>query len=68
MLINDASVCASANPVGFRKLRELLMMHYSVRERAVSAIGEVKTAMLVTDIVARLREKFGDQLGRSSPD
>jgi hypothetical protein len=49
-------------------MRDLLMMHYNIRERAVSAIGETKTAMLITDIVAKLRTKFGDHLGRSSPD
>lgn len=68
VLNNDASVCGSSNPAGFRKLRDLLTMHYSMRERAVGAIGETKTAMLINDIVAKLRAKFGDQLGKSSPD
>ncbi len=68
VLNNDESVCASRNPAGFKKMRDLLMMHYNIRERAVSAIGETKTAMLITDIVAKLRTKFGDHLGRSSPD
>ena len=68
VLKNDESVCGSRNPAGFRKLRDLLMMHYNIRERAVSAIGETKTAMLIADIVTKLRTKFGDHLGTSSPD
>jgi hypothetical protein len=68
VLKNDESVCGSRNGAGFRKLRDLLMMHYNLRERAVSAIGETKTAILIAEIVAKLHTKFGDHLGRSSPD
>ena len=63
VLRNDASVCGTNNPVAFGKLRSTLMMHYHVREQAVSALGEPKTAALVRHIVAQLRERIGERLG-----
>lgn len=60
---NDAAVCGTANPAMFRKLRSLLMMHYSVREKAVVALGPQETLRMVDDIIARLRERFGSSLG-----
>ena len=68
VLKNDPSVCGASNPIGFEKLRTALMMHYNVRDRAVEALGEAKTAALVQGIVANLREKFGKQLGQPSQD
>lgn len=63
VLNDDATVCGSANPAMFRKLRSLLMMHYSVRERAVVALGQQETLRMVDEIVNRLRARFGDSLG-----
>jgi len=68
VLNKDAGVCGTSNPIAFKKLRDLLIMHYDLRERTVSALGETKTMLLLNDIVAKLREKFGDRLGKSSPD
>jgi hypothetical protein len=68
VLNNDANVCGSSNPAGFAKLRDLLMMHYAVRNRMVGALGEANTQIIVKDVVAKLRERFGDQLGTASPD
>jgi hypothetical protein len=67
VLDNNPAVCGTRNPVGFTKLRELVMTRYGWRERAVSVIGEAKTATLINELVAKLRMKFGDRLGRSSP-
>jgi hypothetical protein len=66
VLNDDATVCGAANPAMFRKLRSLLMMHYSVREKAVVALGPQETLRIVDDIVARLRDRFGSSLG--TPD
>jgi len=63
VLNDDETVCGSSNPALFKKLRGLLMMHYSVRERAVVALGPQETLRMVDDIVKRLRERFGDSLG-----
>jgi hypothetical protein len=64
VLNDDATVCGTANPAMFKKMRGLLMMHYSVREKAVVALGAQETLRMVDDIVSRLREKFGDSLGK----
>jgi hypothetical protein len=65
VLQNDSSVCATQNKAAFDKMRALLMMHYSVRERTVVALGQEQTMLIVADIVARLRERLGDKLGGS---
>jgi hypothetical protein len=44
-------------------LRQLLMMHYSVRDKAVVALGEQETMLIMDEIVARLRSRYGDRLG-----
>lgn len=62
---NDATVCGAQNERAFTKLRSLLMMHYSARERAVVALGEAQTLAIMNEIVARLRERLGDKLGGS---
>ena len=40
VLKKDTLVCGTQNPRAFDKLRSLLMMHYSVRDKAVVAMGE----------------------------
>jgi len=66
VLKNDDSVCGSTNKVAFDKLRALMMMHYSVREDALEALGPEKTRLLVETIVTGLRERFGEKLGKPS--
>jgi hypothetical protein len=63
VLKNDDSVCGSKNAIAFSKLRQTLMMHYHVRERAVGALGEAQTRTLVATIVESLRERIGERLG-----
>ena len=65
VLRNDASVCGSNNPAAFEKLRSMLMMHYTVRDKAVRAIGQDATSSLVTAIIERLQKSAGDKLGGS---
>lgn len=63
VLKNDESVCGTNNPVGFKKLRTMLMMHYHVRDQAVQSVGQATTGELVQRIVADLRERIGERLG-----
>jgi len=63
VLNDDASVCGSRNALAFGKLRDALMMHYHIREKALGALGEAGTARLVAEIVASLRKRFGERLG-----
>jgi hypothetical protein len=63
VLHKDTLVCGSYNKRAFDKLRQLLMMHYSVRNKAVVALGETETLKIMDQIVARLSKRFGDKLG-----
>jgi hypothetical protein len=63
VLANDASVCGTSNPMAFEKLRNVLMMHYAVRTRAVDQIGHTGADALMKEIVEDLQKKFGDRLG-----
>jgi hypothetical protein len=66
VLDNDASVCGTANQAAFDKLRQALVMHYHVRNKAVGAIGERATQEVIAEIVANIRKRLGKQLGGDS--
>jgi hypothetical protein len=63
VLKKDTLVCGTQNPRAFDKLRQLLMMHYSVRDKAVVALGEQETMLIMDQIIERLRSRYGDRLG-----
>ncbi|HSV20166.1 MAG TPA: hypothetical protein VLR71_17250 [Casimicrobiaceae bacterium] len=63
VLNNDDSVCGINNPAAFRKLRDALMMHYHLRDKAVGALGEIHAAALVKRVIDRLAARYGDVLG-----
>ena len=63
VLRNDILVCGHQNQRAFDKMRQLLMMHYSVRDKALVALGEQETLTMMGEIVDRLRKRFGDELG-----
>jgi hypothetical protein len=63
VLSNDSSVCGKHKPDTFAKLRGLLMMHYSSREKAMVSLGQEEAIKVVHDTVARLRERMGGRLG-----
>jgi hypothetical protein len=67
VLENDSIVCGSSNAPAFEKLRSALMMHYHIRDRAVGAVGETQTALIIADIVERLKKRIGKRLGGESP-
>jgi hypothetical protein len=67
VLANDAGVCGTNNPAAFAKLRNVVMMHYAVRDRAADAIGQAQTSAIVQTIVDDLKKKFGDRLGGPPP-
>jgi hypothetical protein len=51
---NDATVCAKRNPVGFRKLRDLVMATLGSLNKAVDRIGPGETKAIVDAILERL--------------
>jgi hypothetical protein len=56
----DDMVCGADNPIAFRKLRDLLLMHFAVRQKAADALGQQQTAAIEIYIVERLKKSFPD--------
>jgi len=67
VLKNDASVCAIANSVAFRKLRDLLMLHLAIRQKAVDSFGQAQAAAIEDYVIERLRKSFPDLPGKWPP-
>jgi hypothetical protein len=67
VLKNDASVCATANPVAFRKLHDLLMLHFAIREKSVESFGQAQTTAIENYVIERLRKSFPDLPGGFPP-
>jgi hypothetical protein len=66
VLRTDESVCGTSNKLAFDKLRTALLIHYAVMEKSFDRMGVDETRKMVDVIVAKLKERFGDQLG--NPD
>jgi hypothetical protein len=54
---NDDKVCTKPNPIGFRKLRELVMATFNSLGKAMDRIGPQETQMIVEAIRERLDHK-----------
>lgn len=63
VLHDNSSVCGSSNPRSFKKLRELLMLGFVVRQKSVEKLGPLETEALIESIRERLKERLGDRLG-----
>jgi hypothetical protein len=59
ILDNDATVCGKPNPKAFEKLRALLTMHMSVRQKAIESMGRVEALALIEETLGRLRHRLG---------
>ena len=67
VLKNDASVCGTTNPMAFRKLHDLLMLHLAIREKAADSFGQAQTAALEDYVIERLRKSYPDLTGAWPP-
>ncbi len=65
VLKNDETVCGKRNPIGFRKLRELLMATLSSLNKATDRIGADDTRALVDAIRERLDKRR--EIGGTGP-
>ena len=63
VLRDDDSVCGAANPIAFRKLRDLLRMGMVVRGKAFEKLGALEADALIAALREQLRERIGDRLG-----
>jgi hypothetical protein len=62
VLHDNPSVCGHDNPVAFKKLRELLMMGFVVREKAFERLGPMEADAIVKSIREKLAAKYGTAL------
>jgi hypothetical protein len=58
VLANETWVCGGSNPLAFARLRDLLMLHFAIREKAAGAFGAGPTARIEDEIIERLRKSF----------
>ncbi|NJD33766.1 MAG: hypothetical protein FIA96_02840 [Betaproteobacteria bacterium] len=63
VLQNDMLVGGADNPAAFEKMRSLAMIHYSLWDKAVVALGQEGAVRIMTEVRDRLRARFGDSMG-----
>ena len=67
VLHRDTSVCGTHNPLAFRMLREMLMLHLAVRDKLGDAFGQAKILRIEDLILERLRKSFPEVLAGQLP-
>ena len=60
VLHNDASVCGSSNAIAFKKLHDMLMLHFAIRQKSADVIGQAQTAEIERYVIERLKKAFPD--------
>jgi hypothetical protein len=60
LMSGDSTVCGTDNPRAFRKLRDLLLMHFAVRQKWAEAVGQKQTAAIELSVIERLKKSFPD--------
>ena len=67
VLHRDASVCGTCNPLAFRMLRDMLMLHLAIRDKSADSFGQAQTAAIEDFILERLRKSFPEVLAGKFP-
>ena len=60
VLHNDASVCGSSNAIAFKKLHDMLMLHFAIRQKSAEVVGQAHTAEIERYVIERLKKSFPD--------
>jgi len=60
LMHGDDTVCGTDNPIAFRKLHDMLLMHFMVRQKSADALGQQQTAAIERYVVERLKKSFPD--------
>ena len=58
VLANDRSVCGTDNAIAFAKLRNLLLMHFTLHGRWAEELGEDRTTAIERYVIERLRKSL----------
>ncbi len=67
VLHRDTSVCGTSNPLAFRMLRDMLMLHLAIRDRFADSFGQPQTAAIEDSILERLKKSFPNVLASRLP-
>jgi hypothetical protein len=60
LLSGDDSDCGANNALAFRKLHDLLMMYFLMRQKTAAAFGQQQTTAIELDVIERLKKRFPD--------
>ena len=60
LIQGDNTVCGTDNPLAFRKLHGLLLMHFMVRQKSADALGQQQAAAIELYVIERLKKSFPD--------
>ena len=66
ILKNDETVCGTRNPVGFRKLRSLVVATFSSLNKAIDRLGPDEVKMITAAIVERADQRRDLGKGKSA--
>jgi hypothetical protein len=58
VLHNDPSVCGSWNAIAFKKLHDMLMLHFAIRQKSADVVGQAQTAEIERYVIERLKKSF----------
>jgi len=64
---NDASVCGTNNPIAFKKLHDMLAMHFGVRDSAGVVHGQAIASLVEQQVIDRLQARFPGLAGKWPP-
>jgi hypothetical protein len=60
VLHRDASVCGTDNPRAFKRLHDLLIMHFLLRDKSAIDLGAATLAAIEDHVIGRLARSFPD--------
>lgn len=66
VLRRDVTVCGVENPAAFQKLRELLMLHFGLWDRAAQELGAAQASRIEQYAIERLKHSLPELAARLS--
>lgn len=58
VIAGDESVCGKANAIAFKKLHNLVKVHYMLTEQTLQSLGAEETTRKLAEIRTRLQKRF----------
>ena len=58
VLHGDRQVCGADNPLAFTKLRDLLLMHFTIHGKWAAELGEPQVVAIESHVIERLRKSM----------